>query len=111
MAGLALKGQQQITYDAFLQFIVPFYYCEYYISAVGLENQPIDLQTFINLATKASKMIVAVPPSEKTLMSIFYLAAGSNATHMELEQYVILMGNIFENFSFDKRGLARGAAH
>jgi hypothetical protein len=111
VAGLALKGEQQLSYDVFLQFIVPFYYCEYYISAVGLENQSIDIQSFVNLATKASSMIVAVPPSEKTLMSIFYLAAGSNATHMDLEQYVMLMGNIFENFSFDKRGLARGAAH
>lgn len=36
VAGLALKGQTEISYDSFLQFIVPFYFCEYFISAVGL---------------------------------------------------------------------------
>ena len=89
---------------------MPFYYCEFFISAVGLENGPINLQAFVSLTTKASAMIVAVPPSEKTLMSIFYLAVGQNS-ELDLSQYVMLMGNIFENFSFDKRGLARGAAH
>jgi hypothetical protein len=109
VTGLAMKGQEKIEYDAFLQFLVPFYFCEYFIGAVGLENGPIDMPTFVGLTTKASAMIVAVPPAEKTLMSIFYLATSPQATQMDLDQYVMLMGNIFENFSFDKRGLARGA--
>jgi hypothetical protein len=61
----------------------------------------------VELVTKASAGIVAVPPSEKTLISIFYLAAGPT-NQLSIEQFVMLMGNIFENFTFDRRGLARG---
>jgi hypothetical protein len=63
----------------------------------------------VELVTKASAGIVAVPPSEKTLMSIFYLAAGAT-NQLSVEQFVMLMGNIFENYSFDKRGISRGIA-
>jgi hypothetical protein len=31
-----MQGQDRITYDAFLQFIVPLYFCEYFISVVGI---------------------------------------------------------------------------
>jgi hypothetical protein len=80
VADLALKNQSHIDYDSFLQFIVPFYFCEYFVGAVGLENKPIDLPKFVSLATQASATIVAVPPSEKTLISIFYLAVGENTS-------------------------------
>jgi hypothetical protein len=36
VANNVLQGKESIAYDAFLQFIVPFYFCEYFVSAVGL---------------------------------------------------------------------------
>jgi hypothetical protein len=109
---LILKEKTQVSYEEFLQFIVPFYYCEYFVSQRlgNLGNTPINEQLFVDIITEASGSFVAVSPSEKTIKSIFHLATGG-ATDLTLEQYVMLMGNIFENYSFDKRGLARGSAH
>jgi hypothetical protein len=68
----------------------------------------ITLDLFTRLVNDAASAIVAVPPSDKTIKSIFFLATGNGEAALNIEEYVMLMGNIFENFSFDRRGLARG---
>lgn len=48
---LIFQNKSALTYEEFLQFFVPFYFCEFYVSAVGLENSPINEQAFVQLAT------------------------------------------------------------
>ena len=72
-----------------------------------MKDQRIDSELFFQVVKDASTSVVSVGPSEKTARSIFYLANGSADNVMNIEQYVMLMGTIFENFKFDRRGLAR----
>ena len=96
-----------MSYEDFLRAIVPFYFCEYYVNVTGLKDQRIDLELFLQVVKDASTSVVSVGPTEKTARSIFHLANGNADTVMNIEQYVMLMGTIFENFKFDGRGLAR----
>ena len=85
-----------MDYESFLAFIVPFYFCEYYVNVTGLATQKhISLDLFVRLVNDASSAIVSVAPSEKTSRSIFYLATGGGDGALNIEEYVMLMGNIF----------------
>lgn len=79
------------------------------MNVTGLKDQIINMEMFLQVIKDASTSIVAVGPSEKTTKSIFYLANGGAEGVMNIEQYVMLMGTIFENFNFDRRGLARSS--
>ena len=96
-------------YEEFLLSIVPFYFCEYYINVTGLREQAISMEIFLQAIRDSSISVVAVGPSEKTARSIFYIANGGPEGVMNAEQYIMLMGSIFENFTFDRRGLARSS--
>lgn len=74
---------------------MPFYFCEFYVNVTGLREQLIDLQMFMQVIKDATTSVVAVGPSEKTVRSIFYLAAGSGDGTLNIEEYVRLMGTIF----------------
>lgn len=106
IASLALQDKEALTYEEFLQFFVPFFYCEFFITATGVQNGPISEQMFVQLVSEASSSIVAVAPSEKTLRSIYYMAVGEGGGELSLEQYVMLLSNMLDNYNFDKRGLA-----
>ena len=85
---------------------MPFFYCEFFVTATGMQNEPINEKMFVQLVTEASSSIVAVAPSEKTLRSIYYMATGESGGELSLEQYVTLLNNMLENYNFDRRGLA-----
>lgn len=93
---LILRGSPSIGYDEFLQFFVPFYFCEFFVNErlTELRGQPINEQLFVEIVSEASSSFVAVPPSEKTIKSIYFLATGGS-TELDLEHYVMLMGTIF----------------
>jgi hypothetical protein len=109
IAEMVLQNRSSLGYEEFLGVIVPFYFCEYYVNVTGLKDQVINLDLFLQVIKDASTSVVAVGPSEKTARSLFYLANGSADIVMSVEQYVMLMGSIFENYRFDRRGLARSS--
>jgi len=76
----------------------------------GLKDQVINMELFLQVVRDAAISIVAIGPNEKTIKSAFYIANGGPDAVMNIEQYVRLMGSIFENFRFDRRGLARTAS-
>lgn len=74
---MVCQGKQALDYEEFLQFIVPFYFCEFYVNVTGLKGQNINQELFLQVVKDATTAIVAVGPSEKTSKSLFYLAAGN----------------------------------
>lgn len=85
ITALVFNGKGSMDYEEFLQFIVPFYFCEFYVNVTGLRDQAINLQLFLQVIKDATTSVVAVGPSEKTAKSIFYLAAGNGDNVLNIE--------------------------
>lgn len=58
-----MQGRSSVGYEEFLQAVLPFYFCEYYVNVTGLKDQRIDLELFLQVVKDASTSVVAVGPS------------------------------------------------